>query len=128
MKKIIVTAIIALSLIACTTKAVFKVSKITPAAEGEVRVKEMKNGNYAITVDIQNLAPAEKLSPSRKYYVVWNKSSEGTFNIGQLAMEEMTGHLESQSIYEPVRIIISAENDLKETKPGKVKVLKSKKL
>ena len=116
-----------MSIIGCTTKAVFKASKVTPAAEGEVKVKELKNGNYSIVVDVQNLAPSEKLSTSRKYYVVWNKSSEGLFNIGQLSMEGMTGHLESQSTYEPVRIIISAENDLKETKPGK-QVLKSKKL
>ena len=118
-----------LFLISCAQKAVFKTSKVVPAAEGEVKVKKVKNGNYRIAVEIKNLASPEKLSPSKDYYVVWNKSKEGTFNIGVLELDkDLNGILETESTYEVQRIIVSAENDAKEVEPGKIIVLKSKKL
>ncbi len=121
---IIVTAFLS----ACASKTVFKTSKVVPAAEGEVRVKELKNGNYSIDVSVMNLASPEKLSPSREVYVVWNVGKEGKYNIGRLSMdEEMNGKLSTESPYEVVKIYISAENDSQVSKPGKI-VLKSKKL
>lgn len=113
----------------CSGPVAFKTSEITPAATGSVKVKENKNGNYTVEMEVQNLAPADKLKPSRKYYVVWAKSSEGEFNLGRLELDkEMSGTFSGQSTYQPKRIFISAEDDEKETRAGKQIVLETKKL
>lgn len=125
---ILYTTVFLILFSACSSKVAFKPSSVVPAAEGIAKVKEAKNGNFAIEVNVTNLASPEKLKPSRKYYVVWVKSKNGTFNLGQLNMEELTGSLSAESTYEPVRILISAEDDNKAAKISKHVVLKSKKL
>ncbi len=112
----------------CGNKVVFQTSKITPAAEGEAKVKELKNGNYSVEIKVKNLAESDRLNPSRKYYVVWNQGKKGTYNLGQIKLnKDMEGYLETETTYSPKRILISAENDDKATKPGKQIVLRSKK-
>jgi len=112
----------------CGNQVVFQTSKITPAAEGKVKVKELKNGNYSVEVIVKNLAESDRLKPSRNYYVVWNQGKEGTYNLGLIDLnKDMEGFLETETTYSPKRILISAEDDDKATKPGKQIVLKSKK-
>jgi hypothetical protein len=125
---LLLITVISIFLSACASKVAFKPSSVVPAAEGSVKVKEGKNGNYIVEVNVLNLASPEKLKPSRKYYVVWVKSKSGTHNLGKLTMEELNGSLNAESTFEPVRIIISAENDNKAAKISKQIVLKSKKI
>ena len=113
----------------CADKAVFQTSRITPAATGKVVSKEGKNGNFSIEIEVQHLADPGKLKPSRKYYVVWNRCKEGKINIGKLSLDkELNGSLKTESAYKVRRILISAEDDDKASKPGKQLVLKSAKL
>lgn len=123
-----VSIIVWLLISGCGNQVVFQTSKITPAAEGNAKVKELKNGNYSVIVTVNNLAESDRLDPSRKYYVVWNQGKDGTYNLGQIKLnKEMEGFLETETTYNPKRILISAEDDEKATKPGKQIVLKSKK-
>jgi len=106
-----------------------KKSSVVPAAEAKIKVKEMDNGNYSISVKIENLASPDKLSPERKYYIVWVKSKKGTFNLGMLDLDdELNGSLETQTTYEPRKILISAEDDKEVVKISKQVVLESKKI
>ena len=44
------------SLASCARKLTFDVSPVVPAAEGTVKIKKSKNGNYLVNVKIKNLA------------------------------------------------------------------------
>ena len=116
-------------LLSCATSATFKTSKIVPSAIGEVKVKGADNGNFRVTVRVEHMAMADKLTPPAKCYVVWTKTSAGEYNIGTLSVSEsLEGSLEAESTYEPDRILVSAESDEKATKKSKRVVLKSGKL
>src|SRR5262245_8956931 len=68
-----------------TKKVSFQNSTVVPGAEGTVKVKKDKNGNFNIDIDIVNLADSKKLTPPKKVYVVWIETVEkGIKNIGQV--------------------------------------------
>ena len=123
------TSALILLIYSCGNKIPMKKSSVVPAAEAKIKVKEMDNGNYSISVKIENLASPDKLSPERKYYIVWVKSKKGTFNLGMLDLDdELNGSLETQTTYEPRKILISAEDDKEVVKISKQVVLESKKI
>jgi len=114
-------------------KVSFNTSTVVPAAEGSVKVTKDKNGNYgnySIDVYIENLAPPDKLTPSKKVYLVWVETQEkGAKNIGQLkSSSSMLSKTRKASIstvspYKPTRVFISAEDDAGTEQPGTVIVL-----
>lgn len=86
-KAIIFFAVI-LILTACATTAKFPISTVTPAAVMQVKVKQDKNKNYIIEITAENLASADRLTPSENNYVVWIVTDDkGIKNIGQLIAE-----------------------------------------
>jgi hypothetical protein len=111
-------------------KVSFNNSTIVPGAEGTVKVKKDKNGNYNIDIEIVNLADSKKLTPSRKVYVVWMETHEkGVKNIGQVhSSSSMLSKTKKASIttvspFKPIRIFITAEDDGGTEEPGDVVVL-----
>jgi hypothetical protein len=113
-----------------TKKVSFQTSAVVPGAEGTVKVKKDKNGNFNIDVDIVNLAQPKKLTPPKKVYVVWIETHEkGVKNIGQVnSSSSMFSKTKKASIstvspYKPVRIFITAEDDGATETPGEVVVL-----
>jgi hypothetical protein len=108
----------------------FNTSTIVPGAEGTVKVKKDKNGNYNIDVNIDNLAEPKKLTPAKKTYVVWLETQEkGVKNIGQINSSSSMfskarkASIETVSSYKPVRIFVSAEDDGGIEEPGTTVVL-----
>ena len=111
-------ATMAFSFSSCATKAHFEKSSVVPAAQGDVKVKKDKNNNYAIKIEISNLAEVDRLQPPRKAYVVWLVSSkEETQNIGQIESSSGTfssklkASFETVTSYKPSKIFITAEDD-----------------
>jgi len=111
-------------------KVSFNTSTVVPGAEGVVKVKKDKNGNYDIEINIENLPDPKKLTPSKKVYVTWVETREkGAKNIGQL--KSSTGlfskmrraSITTISIYKPVKIFVTAEDDGGTEDPGDVIVL-----
>ena len=120
----------AVSASAQSKKVNFNTSTVVPGAEGTVKVKKDKNGNFNVTIDIVNLAPPGKLTPARKAYVVWLETAEkGVKNIGQinssgsLFSKTRKGSINTVSPHKPVRIFISAEDDPAIEEPGTMIVL-----
>jgi len=111
-------------------KVSFNNSTVVPGAEGTVKVKKDKNGNFNIDIEIANLADSKKLTPPKKTYVVWLETHEkGVKNIGQLhSSSSMLSKTKKASIttvspYKPIRIFITAEDDGGTEDPGEVVVL-----
>jgi hypothetical protein len=111
-------------------KVSFNTSTVVPGAEGIVKVKKDKNGNYNIDINIENLPNPKKLTPSKKVYVAWVETQEkGPKNIGQirsstgLFSKVRRASISTISTYKPVKIFISAEDDGSTEEPGTVIVL-----
>ena len=115
-KKIIIfcTAVFAiLTFGSCTKKIVFPVSSTLPAAHASAKIKTDKNGNYSIDLTVKHIANPERLTPSRKFYVVWIETSQnGVVNLGQLRISnKLNGSLKTISSFKPISIFITAEDD-----------------
>jgi hypothetical protein len=111
-------------------KVTFNTSTVEPNAEGTVKVKKDKNGNFNIDIEVDNLADPSKLIPAKKAYVVWLETQEkGAKNIGQIHTsgsmfsKAKKASMTTVSPNKPVRIFISAEDDPATEQPGTVIVL-----
>lgn len=102
---------------ACATKAPFAVSAVVPAAVGDVVVKQDKNHNYIIKIEINNLAEPNRLTPPMNAYVVWMVNADNQIkNIGQIvsssnSKKRLNGSFIGVSSTKPVRVFITSEND-----------------
>ena len=122
--------ILLLLLTSCSRKLQFARSTIVPAAEGRVKIKKDKNKNYAVDVDIKNLAEAERLQPPKKTYVVWIETNQDrSKNIGRLNSstglfsKTLKASLNTVTPYEPNRVFITAEDDAEISYPAGQTVL-----
>lgn len=115
----------ALSMNSCTKKIAFLTSSVVPAAEGQVSVKSDKNNNYAIRLDITNLADVTRLQPPHNSYVVWMETDRGQArNIGGIkTSNNLKASFETVSSFKPNRIFITAEEDENTQYPGPMVVL-----
>ena len=111
-------------------KVHFNTSTVVPGAEGTIKAKKDKNGNYYIGITIENLAKPNQLTPSKKTYVAWIETQEkGVKNIGQInssssfLSKTKKASISTVSPYKPIRIFISAEDDGGIEEPGTMIVL-----
>lgn len=102
----------------CSTSESFLNSSVVPGATGKVKVKKDNNQNYVINLQVEDLAPIERLQSSKQMYVVWMETERGIFeNLGQLKTstgfmsKQRTASLETVSSFKPVRFFITAENE-----------------
>jgi hypothetical protein len=117
--RIVPIAVILLFLFnSCATKEAFVTSDVVPAARGLVTVKNDKNNNYVIKIEITNLAEPGRLQSSGDNYVAWLVTDNNeTRNIGQITSSEsfltkkLKASLETVSPAKPTRIFITTEDD-----------------
>ena len=112
------TILLIFSFASCATKAKFEKSEVVPAAQGLVKVKKDNNKNYAIQIDISNLAESERLTPSKKTYIVWLVSDrDETINLGQfnsssgIFSSKLKASFKTVTSTKPNKIFITAEDD-----------------
>lgn len=115
---------------ACARKLHFERSTVVPAAEGKVKIKKDKNKNYAVSVDVSNLAEAERLQPPKRTYVVWIETNhDRNKNVGRLNSstglfsKKLKASLSTITPYEPNRVFITAEDDAEISYPSGQTVL-----
>lgn len=127
--KTFLTGILATSMLfvfsSCAKKITFLTSSVVPAAEGRISVKDDKNNNYNIQMEITNLADIERLQPARKSYVVWMETVENLpKNIGRISSSnKLKVSFETVSTLRPTKIFITAEEDETTQYPGSMVVL-----
>jgi len=109
----------------CAKKITFLTSSVVPAAEGQISVKNDKNNNYNIQMEITNLADIERLQPARKSYVVWMETVDNLpKNIGRISSSnKLKVSFETVSSMRPIKIFITAEEDETSQYPGSMVVL-----
>jgi len=133
MKSILSVAIsfcLTVILLSCgTSKMMFENSSVVPAATGEVKVKKDKNENYAIDVSVKNLAPPQKLSPSKDLYMVWMEDGKNPVQkLGRIdPSSSLKGSLTALATVKPTKLFITAEDNAEVTYPTGEVVLTTKK-
>jgi len=112
------TILLVMSFTSCVTKAKFETSAVVSAAQGTVKVKKNQNKNYELQMEISNLAESERLTPSKKTYVVWLVSDQNeTRNLGQFNSSSGTFSSKLKASFKtvtpnkPTKIFITAEDD-----------------
>lgn len=112
---------------ACSKKVTFPVSDVVPAAEAVLKVEDDSNDNYKLEFEVENLAQPNRLTPARRYYVVWMVTKKhGTINIGNLNVNRKNrASLKTSTAYEPIRVFITAEDDDKPVIPSTQVILNS---
>lgn len=82
-----------------------------PAAQGEVRGKADSNGNTRLTIEVQHLAPPEKVQPGATCYVVWVSNDVSIpQNLGALTLDsDLRGRLETTTPLHGFTVIITPE-------------------
>ena len=127
--KTFLTGILATAMIfvfsSCAKKITFLTSSVVPAAEGQISVKNDKNNNYNIQMQITNLADIERLQPAKKSYVVWMETADNLpKNIGRISSSnKLKVSFETVSPMRPTKIFITAEDDEASQYPGTMVVL-----
>lgn len=111
MKKIIFIAFLILA--SCSSKFKFPVSNVTPGAEITLKTSEDDNGNTKLALKAKYLTSPERLSPSRKFYLVWLQTkSNGLLNLGKFDTSSSSkASFETITAYEVDEIFITAEDD-----------------
>lgn len=102
----------------CAKKVNFIDSARVPAVRGTVGIKTDKNKNYAIHIEIANLAEVSRLNPAKQTYIVWMVTDQNiTKNIGQLISAEkgisqkLEAHFKTVSAFRPTKIFITTEDE-----------------
>ncbi len=116
----------------CAKKYTFLNSTVVPGAEGFVKVKNDKNKNYVIKVEVSDLAKVDRVQSTQTTYVVWMETDEGNVeNLGQLKSsrslfsKQKTASLETISSYKPVKVFITTENGTNVQYPGEQVVMRT---
>lgn len=96
-----------------TTSFPFEASSVTPAATGEVVTRSDDNGNTRLTVDVQHLAPPDRVAPGATVYVVWGTdvaAGSTARNLGALRVDkDLRGKLEATTPLRTFDLMITAE-------------------
>lgn len=124
---LVILLLVMTSLESCTEKIPFLKSTVVPAAEGWVKVKEDRNNNYTIELNVTRLADPQRLTPPKNMYVVWiDTEQNGQQMVGQLNMSKsLNGSIKTMTPYKPIGIFITAEDDINIKYPDSQVVLRT---
>ena len=114
----------------CAKKITFLNSAIVPAARGTVQVKKDNNNNYAIKLELFNLAEVSRLQPARHAYIVWLiTDQQQAKNLGQINSasarftKKLKASFETVTAFKPTKIFVTAEDEAAVQYPGNMVVL-----
>ena len=84
----------------------------TPAAQGTVSASFTENGNTRVMVEVQHLAPPDRVTSGAKVYVVWINPPNGRpQNAGALQVgPDLTGRLDTITPYPSFEVYLTAED------------------
>jgi hypothetical protein len=82
-----------------------------PAADGTIKVKQERNGNNSVKVEVEHMAAASQIVEGATTYVVWLKPQDGEpENVGVLRLDDKKkGKLETTTAFKDFDVMITAE-------------------
>lgn len=112
----------------CASTAKFPVSSTVPAADITAKTTKQGKPNYLVTLTANNLAAPERLTPSKKIYVIWAVSEAGiTRNVGHFTQKNAVKATYKASFpYKPTEIIITAEDEEGLCAPAGIEISRTK--
>jgi hypothetical protein len=112
----------------CSSTAKFPVSQIVPVADITAKTHKQSKTNYLVTLTANNLAAVERLSPEKKYYVIWVVSKSGvTRNVGYFTPKNAVKSTYKASFpYKPMEIFITAEDEEGFCEPAGIEISRTK--
>lgn len=130
--RLLVVIFLAACLASCSNSLNFVPSTVVPGAKGNVKVKTDRNKNYAIDVNVRDLADPSLLAEPKANYVVWMETqNNGTQNLGRLVMshglfsKSKKGSLTTVTPHVPIKFLITAEDRADAQYPSSETVLTS---
>jgi hypothetical protein len=123
-----VFALALMTLGACGTQGVpVNATEVVPGAKGWVKADMTTNRNAKVSLKVDRLANPADLSPSRRTYVVWARTPEGsTYQLGRLLVDR-SGKAKLTAIVpaQRFRVMVTAENEIPPRSPGGPVVIQS---
>ena len=97
----------------------------TPAANATINVKKGDNGNTALDIKAQALAPPSSLTPAENVYVVWiAPPDQAAQNHGQLRVNSHEqGELHTETPYKRFHVFVTAEQNAQVQEPMGPRIL-----
>jgi len=112
---------------ACDNKVNFTINPAVPAATAKGKVSKDRNGNTTVEFEVRNLAPPERLTPSRKFYVVWIQPP-GQFpeNRGELVLNKnLSGKKKISTPHRDFDVFITAEDTISGVAPAGEQIMRA---
>ena len=99
-----------------------------PSATGKVKVKEEKDGNTRVKVEVAHLAQPDAAFNRATTYVVWLKPRTGLAqNVGVLNVDKkLNGSLETRTPFKDFTVLVTAEREANVTMPTGQSVMDTK--
>jgi hypothetical protein len=98
-----------------------------PAAEGQVKVANLKDGNTRVKVEVEHLAPPEAVADTGGSYVVWIAPEKGEpQNVGVLDVgSNRKGKLETKTAFKEFTVKVTLEKSPAATAPRGATVMRT---
>ncbi len=130
LQNILKLALFALLLVGCGGPSEYIVTGTERAAgtDGLVTVETIE-GNRMVTVEMEHLPPASRISESATLYVVWIKPQGGTPSMaGRLEYDddERSGTMRATTPHTEFELLITAETDATATSPSDIVVARQR--
>jgi hypothetical protein len=101
-------------------------SERLPGADAEMVVTPMDSGNFKVTVDVENLAPPERLGAGLSHYVVWvNEPNQEPRRLGYLPLDgDREAEMYGTTVATGFEVMVTAEHDADALFPSEHVVLR----
>ncbi len=101
-------------------KVMFQGSPLQPAADAKATIRVDQNENTLVELELEHIAPAEKLWPPRALYVVWAEDSEGEIQqLGKLRVNgKREAYFQGTTVLDRFRLLITAEDNPRPEQPS----------
>jgi hypothetical protein len=123
----IIAALLVLVSVAMADEFKLRNSELNPAATAVAHVNTDRNGNLEVNLQVEHIAPPDRLNPAHSVYVVWmqapNKQPE-MLGLMRVNTDDMAASLKTKVPYHSFDIFVTAEDNNHPDSPSGPEVLR----